>query len=281
MAIDMKIFRAAFSTMETTIVDNVRAMLSTFEKEILKSCSTPQYVSPLVRVSSAPEEVVRNTNNNTTFHPPTRVPARAEVDAQRNVDGVATPIGSNAVRFVPNEVRHCTQRGTNISVNVPLSTSLSPVSPGVVDDNLIVDGVYVARSERAPSVDATRPANDTACPALDPRLMFDQPDFSLGLTQEEDTNEVVVPEAVNEDNCELGFSGDADVISDDAALPCQEKRKSKRQKVVPKGLVGDYKYDKNFLSRAFEAHVARWRGGNDIDLGEKYSKLILMLKTPL
>ena len=55
----------------------------------------------------------------------------------------------------------------------------------------------------------------------------------------------------------------------------------KRQKVVPKALVGDYKCEKTFLSRAWEAHVASKSSDDSIELAAKFSQLIEMLKSPL
>ncbi|CAN7018564.1 unnamed protein product, partial [Brassica oleracea var. botrytis] len=58
------------------------------------------------------------------------------------------------------------------------------------------------------------------------------------------------------DNCDLATNDDVPSNAaehDDVAPPY---RKSKRAKVVPRALVGDYQCDKRVLTRAWEAHVA-------------------------
>ncbi|KAG2267136.1 hypothetical protein Bca4012_075383 [Brassica carinata] len=58
------------------------------------------------------------------------------------------------------------------------------------------------------------------------------------------------------DNCDLATNDDVPSNTaehDDVAPPY---RKSKRAKVVPRALVGDYQCDKRVLTRAWEAHVA-------------------------
>ncbi|CAN7058891.1 unnamed protein product [Brassica oleracea var. botrytis] len=79
-------------------------------------------------------------------------------------------------------------------------------------------------------------------------LAFPKPTFSLGLTQEER-------------HLRKTDSFDADESLEETASislnqePFPANRKSKRQKVVPRSLVGDYQCDKRFLTRAWEAHV--------------------------
>ncbi|KAL0795910.1 hypothetical protein Bca101_067287 [Brassica carinata] len=86
--------------------------------------------------------------------------------------------------------------------------------------------------------------------SLDPALLFPKPTFSLGLSQE---------------------------VGKPSRTPSM---KSKRQKVVPKALVGDYECDKRFLTRSWEAHVAGNRTGDDDEADEKYLQLKEILKTP-
>ncbi|XP_013636991.1 PREDICTED: uncharacterized protein LOC106342564 [Brassica oleracea var. oleracea] len=80
------------------------------------------------------------------------------------------------------------------------------------------------------------------------------PTFSLGLTQE-DPHPIRTYPPVG-DNCDLATNDDVPSNAaehDDVAPPY---RKSKRAKVVPRALVGDYQCDKRVLTRAWEAHVA-------------------------
>ncbi|KAF2601415.1 hypothetical protein F2Q70_00028174 [Brassica cretica] len=80
------------------------------------------------------------------------------------------------------------------------------------------------------------------------------PTFSLGLTQEDPHPNRTYPPVG--DNCDLATNDDVPSNTaehDDVAPPY---RKSKRAKVVPRALVGDYQCDKRVLTRAWEAHVA-------------------------
>ena len=58
-------------------------------------------------------------------------------------------------------------------------------------------------------------------------------------------------------------------------------RKSKRQKVVPPGLVGDYQCDKRFLTRAWEAHANTLHLGPNFDYSVKFGALSEKLQTEL
>ncbi|CAN7034927.1 unnamed protein product, partial [Brassica oleracea var. botrytis] len=80
------------------------------------------------------------------------------------------------------------------------------------------------------------------------------PTFSLGLTQEDPHPNRTYPPVG--DNCDLATNDDvpANAAEHDDMVP--PYRKSKRAKVVPRGLVGDYQCDKGVLTRAWEAHVA-------------------------
>ncbi|KAF8082639.1 hypothetical protein N665_0817s0013 [Sinapis alba] len=115
---------------------------------------------------------------------------------------------------------------------------------------------------------------------LDPRLVFPDPTFSLGLTQGDPQKGNTSTELDNHSLCDMDMNKGDTVGVPGPESPCNPFRKSKRQKVVPKALVGDYQCDKMFLTRAWEAHVAGHRNGDKIDVAAKYAKLIEMLKTP-
>ena len=105
---------------------------------------------------------------------------------------------------------------------------------------------------------------------VDPGLVFPKPTFSLGLTQEQPKKGNTSSVVINEES--RGIVVNEDCIGDqapDPEAPCHPCRKSKRQKVVPKALVGDYKCEKTFLS------------DDSIELAAKFSQLIEMLKSPL
>ncbi|CDY31760.1 BnaA04g16960D [Brassica napus] len=99
-------------------------------------------------------------------------------------------------------------------------------------------------------------------------LAFPKPTFSLGLTQEErylsKTDLVDADESLEEG---------ASISLNDDQEPFPANRKSKRQKVVPRSLVGDYQCDKRFLTRAWEAHVNAIHRGPVIDYAAKAGAL--------
>ncbi|KAF8084362.1 hypothetical protein N665_0721s0019 [Sinapis alba] len=114
---------------------------------------------------------------------------------------------------------------------------------------------------------------------LDPGLLFPKPTFSLGLTQEDPNKRITCGEdAVDGSKATDGHTLEAVQAEPDA--PGQPCRKSKRQKVLPRTLVGDYQCDKTFLTRAWEAYVRGNHTGDNIDYAEKFSKLIEMLDNP-
>ena len=54
-------------------------------------------------------------------------------------------------------------------------------------------------------------------------------------------------------------------------------RKSKRAKIVPRNLVGDYQCDKRFLTRAWESFVNAIRSTPSIDYAAKFVLLLEVL----
>lgn len=73
----------------------------------------------------------------------------------------------------------------------------------------------------------------------------------------------------------------ASISLNDDQEPFPANRKSKRQKVVPRSLVGDYQCDKRFLTRAWEAHVNAIHRGPVIDYAAKAGALAEKLQKEL
>lgn len=63
--------------------------------------------------------------------------------------------------------------------------------------------------------------------------------------------------------------------------PAPPYRKSKRPRVVPRALVGDYQCDKHILTRAWEAHVNAIRRVPNIDYAVKFGELSVKLESSL
>ncbi|KAF8105997.1 hypothetical protein N665_0149s0027, partial [Sinapis alba] len=105
-------------------------------------------------------------------------------------------------------------------------------------------------------------------------LSFPDPSFSIGLTQINKSGVDVddhVSHPVNQDLDFTNFDNEAPIVN----------RKSKRAKVVPKNLVGEYQCDKRFLTRAWESYVNAICCTPNIDYSAKFSALSEKLTSPL
>ncbi|WZY94179.1 hypothetical protein YC2023_066508 [Brassica napus] len=123
-----------------------------------------------------------------------------------------------------------------------------------------------------------QPSDTQVDSALDPALLFPNPTFSLGLTQE---TRVERPKEANVtvDADHEGVDEDDDEASAEEAPPAC--RKSKRQKVPTKSLMGEKECDKGFLHRARKAVTDAIYKGGTIDYSAKFAALMDKLKTPL
>ncbi|KAF8093509.1 hypothetical protein N665_0383s0136 [Sinapis alba] len=109
--------------------------------------------------------------------------------------------------------------------------------------------------------------------------------FGVANVEKASTREarVVVDELVNatagggEEACDGANITDINLGADEVALGC---RKSKRQKVLPKALLGNYECDIRFLNRARQAVSDSKNPGGNIDYSAKFSILLDKLKTP-
>ncbi|CAG7874340.1 unnamed protein product [Brassica rapa] len=103
-------------------------------------------------------------------------------------------------------------------------------------------------------------------------LSFPDPSFSIGLTQmnksnAQDVDHVAHPKNLEEPLPESNVDKEAPILN----------RKSKRAKVVPRNLVGDYQCDKRFLTRAWESFVNAICSTPSIDYAAKFALLLEVL----
>ncbi|XP_013589259.1 PREDICTED: uncharacterized protein LOC106297598 [Brassica oleracea var. oleracea] len=114
----------------------------------------------------------------------------------------------------------------------------------------------------------------------DTSLAFPRPTFSLGLTQEDpQLSKTSAPDS--EDYGDEHMTVDPPPTSNENDAPAPLYRKSKRPRVVPRSLVGDYQCDKRILVRAWEAHVNATRRVPNIDYAVKFTELYSKLESPL
>ncbi|KAG2311333.1 hypothetical protein Bca52824_022890 [Brassica carinata] len=112
---------------------------------------------------------------------------------------------------------------------------------------------------------------------LDPAMLFPNPTFSLGLTQEGRLDPANNVNATVDSDHEVSDEPDVEDSREEVGA---RFRISKRQKVPTKLLMGEYECDKGFLNRARKAVAdAIYKGGN-IDYPAKFAVLLEKLKTP-
>ncbi|CAH8363996.1 unnamed protein product [Eruca vesicaria subsp. sativa] len=115
---------------------------------------------------------------------------------------------------------------------------------------------------------------------LQPDLVFPNPTFSLGLTQEERAGlDKVVTDCITAVNKGSDVAGSevAPLEQEEIGIGC---RKSKRQKQPPPALVGNYECDKRFLNLGRQAYPESYMSGGNIDYSAKFSVLLDKMKTP-
>ncbi|KAL0730796.1 hypothetical protein Bca4012_026890 [Brassica carinata] len=256
MATELKTFGAAFSTLQSSIVSNVEDMLKTYLAELVKNVTNPvilspgpsmQHATPTVAVTSC------NISNLGAYKSAHSEPERMETDMG---DGMVEPLAGADVRTSREDLSKYSSAGLNDVETQSTEPSHQGVDVGkiiesalVFADNVEFEGVnQTMRTDTTDNVYVCQPSpkgsagEEESC--LDEGFLFPKPSFSLGLSQEVPQNLTKVCDVVNEESCDISFNNDDGVsVQEDAAL-CLPFRKSKRQKVVPKALVGDYECDK-------------------------------------
>ncbi|KAF8093209.1 hypothetical protein N665_0388s0010 [Sinapis alba] len=271
MGTQLKTFGDVFSSFQTTIISNVQDMLDKFRCEIVKNISNPVIVSPGSRRQHVEETVVGNGCNNGNTGAFTISHARPPIIntniREDNIDPIAgKKVDNDGVNQKKVNDVMCSVFGSHQST----SPQASPPPTESVCCLIIITTTSVFITFLMLS----------QLQILDQRLVFPKLTFSLGLTQEEPNKGNTSLEVENQESRDTELNKADGVGEPEPEAPCHLFKKSKRQKVVPKALVGDYECDKTFLTRAWEAHVAGNRAGENIDVAAKYSKLIEMLKCP-
>ncbi|KAG2266103.1 hypothetical protein Bca52824_073182 [Brassica carinata] len=237
MATELKSFGAAFKSFQTAIVSKVDDMLKTFHGQTVQNITNPMIHSPAPAMQHVPPPVaVRRTGEDQSKYSHVGVNDVVNQPTASSHGGLdASKIIENALRFAEKECFPLSNVET-VGVNPTMHT---------------IGNARVNGSEPSPNFSSAEEE-----PILDPGLVFPKPTFSLGLSQEEPNNESSGCDVVNEESLVIALNKDNGVTVAEGDAPCHPFRKSKRQKVVPKALVGDYECDNKFLTRAWEAHVA-------------------------
>uniref|UniRef100_A0A0D3D516 DUF1985 domain-containing protein n=1 Tax=Brassica oleracea var. oleracea TaxID=109376 RepID=A0A0D3D516_BRAOL len=239
MATELKSFGAAFTSFQTAIVSKVDDMLKTFNGQTVQNITNPMIHSPAPAMQHVPPPIaVRRTGEDQSKY---------------------SHVGVNDVVNQPTASSHGGLDASKIIERIEVETV------GVNPTMHTIGSARVNGSEPSPNFSSAEEE-----PILDPGLVFPKPTFSLGLSQEEPNNESSGCDVVNEESLVIALNKDDGVTVAEGDAPCHPFRKSKRQKVVPKALLGDYECDKKFLTRAWEAHVVADRTSDDMEVESKF-----------
>ncbi|CAH8355388.1 unnamed protein product [Eruca vesicaria subsp. sativa] len=184
------------------------------------------------------------------------------VDASTQTMPDTTGIISDAIRFA--------QRSTDSQAD-GCDTSCENTTTGTAATGT------TCQQQAAAEQSAPIPTQSEEDMNLDPGLLFPNPTFSLGLTQEE--------------RAALGKSGKTDapdlksVTEEPVATTFDEPengfRRGKRQKVPTKLFMGEYECDKTSLNRARKSVTNAIYKGGDLDYAAKFALLLDKMQTPL
>ncbi|KAG2254323.1 hypothetical protein Bca4012_057855 [Brassica carinata] len=274
----------------------------------------PQTGDALVGDASRNKEAIRAVPHDTggvvfpvrIFDAPTDVDVNTEAanDQEREDDMGSSPqlTQHEPPGFMDNDTNSCVETGSSPADGVQRTPSpFAEINPPplvvVTEPHHILDNVISNAAEtgscpadavrRTPSTSAeNNPPPPAPVTEKNPNLVnvqtnlaFPKPTFSLGLTQEERGLSKTC--SVHTDNVDEFLEEVAPIRLTDNEEPFPAHMKSKRQKVVPRALVGDYQCDKRFLTRAWEAHVNSIQRGPNVDYASKIRVLSEKLQTDL
>ncbi|KAJ4866799.1 hypothetical protein Rs2_51671 [Raphanus sativus] len=206
------------------------------------------------------------------------VPPRPKVvNAGTQTIDDSTDIIGKAINFANrSSVISTDPANKNYIQDVEMGSEPNTVAHGVTTDGCQEGG----QGEQNTSEDEQLHPPQTATVAespLDPALVFPNPTFSLGLTQEA----VLVKNPNSNVNVETDQQVSEEDNHVDANIPEADGcRKSKRHKVLTKSLMAEYQCDKGFLNRARKAVADAIYKGGDIDYSAKFGALMEKMKKP-
>ncbi|CAN7017437.1 unnamed protein product [Brassica rapa subsp. trilocularis] len=258
---------------------------TTFSRE--KTTTEPNPGAP----PNVPVATASHKRNKSTGRPGHFDPCGSIQDAIHFADHVA-PLSRDvhpAYSSADGEAREVEEEDPEDAVDMINSPPLTQPAPLDLTEhaNITTAGTGGSHAESAKVTSSTSSDSNPPTPNVIPQpsscldnaqsnLAFPKPTFSLGLTQEErylsKTDLVDADESLEEG---------ASISLNDDQEPFPANRKSKRQKVVPRSLVGDYQCDKRFLTRAWEAHVNAIHRGPVIDYAAKAGALAEKLQKEL
>ncbi|KAF8083798.1 hypothetical protein N665_0751s0014 [Sinapis alba] len=161
-----------------------------------------------------------------------------------------------------------------VNANIASLTRVAPPQTTIYSDG------HPQRNEQPPSTkNVARETNVEIPTIIEEAVRF----VNCVSSSSADEARVVVDELVNatagggEEACDGANITDINLGANEVALGC---RKSKRQKVPPKALLGNYECDRRFLNRARQAVADSKNPGGNIDYSAKFSILLDKLKTP-
>ncbi|CAN6839043.1 unnamed protein product [Brassica oleracea] len=263
---DFQLLHGAISTIQEsanafteTILANISEVFCTVQGSVHQIASLSADIRKLaVTVHVSPPDMANNRPN--------------VVDADTQIVPDVPTIISDAINFANRSTQYATAGGQN--------ASNSNTAAGGVTDNSCQPGFEADHSAPQCSQQehvGPQPSNAQVDSTLDPALLFPNPTFSLGLTQEARLERLKHANVTINTDHESVDEDHEEAYMEEAPPVC---RKSKRHKVPTKSLLGEYECDKGFLNRARkEVTDAIYRGGN-IDYSAKFSALMDKMMTP-
>ncbi|CAF2057901.1 unnamed protein product [Brassica oleracea var. botrytis] len=277
---------------------DIQGMFQNFQRDITKSGATPANANNIINEAvrfanqhslqtkkgiTAEKGVVEETNDDD---------ADVNLESEPNAD-VLSDIDAPAVETNPHLQDSADGRSDTDDPAVETNPHLQDSADVLPDTNApaVEINPHLHDSENHPKSKEPTDVGHSRVPLVaendsiskdsgDTSLAFPRPTFSLGMTQEDpQLSKTSAPDS--EDYGDEHMTVDPPPTSNENDAPAPLYRKSKRPRVVPRSLVGDYQCDKRILVRAWEAHVNATRRVPNIDYAVKFTELYSKLESPL
>ncbi|KAJ4917104.1 hypothetical protein Rs2_02654 [Raphanus sativus] len=250
------------------IVQDSARQIKTMSEDIRKLSAT-LHVSPVENLVRRPSMVNAATQ---TIPDSTSIIADAMLFANQSSTLPTAEVNISKANTFANRSSTLPTEDTNVAAEP--TTSVNELS-----NNSGIEGGHVQQSTpRSQLTEKLNPPLTDKQPdsILDPSLVFPNPTFSLGLTQEARVDTSTITNVTEGNDEEVYEEDNVDATLGEAGNGC---RKSKRQKVPTKSLMGDFECDKGFQNCARKAVAdAIYRGG-DVDYTAKFAGLMEKMKT--
>ncbi|KAG2305723.1 hypothetical protein Bca52824_025471 [Brassica carinata] len=266
---EISALKESFNSFKSSVLTDMDDIYGQLQENVLKIKTLSSDIRDLVRTAPPPQP--ETSNRQPTI-----------VDSTTQTNGQTSNIINEAIQFANRATAGASQGDANV---VFTTTGVSGVSERhqslgsvEVDNNGHADCEAGQSSPLAPeehqpgAVEVELNTEST----LDPALLFPNPTFSLNLSQEP-TGEG--PKDANVINSNEEEDGDEENNVGNIPEVGIGNRKSKRQKVPTKSLLGEYECGRGFLKRARKAVSDAIYKGENVDYSAKFAVLREIMKS--